>query len=208
MRSSAGIRLPAPELSERAETLDRKLRNVISRLSDTVRTSQLISLNISLLAVRSTQNLDANNAAIQVVAQEIQRLNLESDGSIAELHTILARVHLLTQTINRAGRQRMLSQKVMKLFLVQQIRGSAEIREEMAGLTKEFETTLQDLLRLELNTPEIHSQLSRAAGSWKSFVAAIGDCDIDAAIPLNEQVLAEVNRCVQFYEALAGTAGQ
>jgi len=187
-----------------AEPLDKKLRNVIARLSDTVRTSQLISLNISLLAVRGAHNLEANNAAIQVVAAEIQRLNGESNANIEELHAVLTRVQTLTRIINTAGRQRMLSQKIMKLFLVQQIKAASGAREEMEALMKEFSNTLAALLGSELNTAEIRAQLSRVHERWKLLASAIHDGDIDSAIPLNEQVLSEMHRGVQLYEALAG----
>jgi len=200
------ICIDRPATEPASEPLDRKLRMVISNISDSIRMSKMIALNISLLAARDANNFEENNAAIQVVAREIQRLSNESDSNVDQLRSVLAGVKLLTRTINLAGRQRMLSQKIMKHFLIQAVRPTSGNSEAMRQLMSEFESALLTLRRCELNTPDIVAQIGRVQERWKTFVVALNNADTDAAIQLNELVLADVQQVVQHYEALAGTA--
>lgn len=187
------------------ETLDQKLRTVITRLSNSARTSKIISINAALLAEQLQQGRAQNTAALSVVAAEIQRLSDESSSGITALHAILEEVKLLTQTINLAGRQRMLSQKIMKLFLLQRVGDSPGTNPELPVLIDAFQQGLDGLKCCELNTPQIAAQLDRIEAVWRSFLAALRSGNIAETSTLNECVLQEMHSAVQGYEELSGT---
>jgi len=187
------------------ETLDQKLRTVIGQLANSARTSKIISINAALLAEQLQQGRAQNTAALSVVAAEIQRLSDESSNGISVLHVILDEVKLLTQTINLAGRQRMLSQKIMKLFLLQRVGGAFDTNAELLQLIESFQQGLDGLKHCELNTPEIAVQLERTEEAWRSFLTALRSTNIATASALNERVLQEMHAAVQRYEELSGT---
>lgn len=187
------------------QTLDRKLLTVIDRLTESARASKIVALNAALLADQIQNGRAQNTHAIKVVAGEIQRLSDESSTGIAALHAILDEVKLLTQTINLAGRQRMLSQRLMKLVLIQRERQAPERAQEIERLTGDFERTLDRLKGCNLNTSAIHAQLERVVATWAAFKSVLRDNDISQAVVLNERVLQEMHAAVQYYEELAGT---
>lgn len=186
------------------ETLDKKLQTVIARLSESARTSKIISMNAAFLADRGVNDRERTSAAIKVVASEIQRLSTASSDGIDELTGILGEVRLLTQTINLAGRQRMISQKVMKLFLIEGTCTDPKAGDERRKLAGEFETALTRLEASQLNTGEIRAQLRKVRELWAAFGKALQTRDVTVAAELNERVLSEMNAAVLKYEALAG----
>ncbi len=190
------------------ETLDSKLRLVIEQLASSARMSKLISMNAALIAERLQHAAGADTAALKVVAGEIQRLSEESAVGIATLHAVLAQTRQLTQTVNLAGRQRMLSQKIMKLHLLQAgPHATAAQAAELQSLVGSFEQALVALRSSSLNSPEIDALLGRATAAWAAFRTALRGSDLRPAIQLNEALLVELHACVQGYEALAGSAG-
>lgn len=189
------------------ETLDSKLRLVIEQLAGSARMSKLISVNAALVAQRLQHAAGADTSALIVVASEIQRLSDESSAGIATLHAVLAQTRQLTHTVNLAGRQRMLSQKIMKLHLLQAgPHASPAQAAELKSLMASFEQALGSLRESSLNTPEIAAQLDRASAAWARFRAALASRDLPPAIQLNEALLLELHACVQGYESLAGGA--
>lgn len=187
------------------DTLDKKLMAVIDQLADSVRASKIISINAALLADQIQRGRLQTAAGIKAVATEIQRLSDESTTGIDALQRILADVKLLTQTINLAGRQRMLSQRIMKIFLVQRETPSSEQDEELHRLCGEFQGALERLRLCRLNTPQLRAQLARSADAWSAFRGALEAGDVAEAIRLNDRLLYEVHAAVQCYEALAGS---
>jgi hypothetical protein len=187
------------------DTLDSKLRTVIGSLTRSARTSKIISINATLLAEQIQHGRMQDTSALKVVAAQIQRLNDEAASGIASLHAILDEVRLLTQTINLAGRQRMISQKIMKLFLLRRAGSSAETTPDPQLLIDEFETGLGRLRQCSLNTAEITRQLDRTTEAWRAFVAALRTGAVAAAATLNERVLEEMHAAVLGYEELGGT---
>lgn len=186
------------------DTLDKKLMAVIDQLADSVRASKIISINAALLADQIHSGRLQTAAGIKAVAREIQRLSDESTTGIDVLQRILADVKLLTQTINLAGRQRMLSQRIMKLFLEQREAGSSERAQEVQRLCTEFQAALERLKLCRLNTTDINIQLTRGTDAWMAFRAALGTGDVAEAIRLNDRLLQEMHAAVLRYESLAG----
>lgn len=187
------------------ETLDSKLRLVIEQLATSARMSKLISINAALIAERLHHAAGADTSALKVVAGEIQRLSNESATGIATLHAVLAQTRQLTQTINLAGRQRMLSQKIMKLHLLQAgPHASPAQATELQSLIAGFEQAFGALRSSSLNTPEIDALLGGATEAWEQFRGALRASDLRPAIQLNEALLVQLHACVQGYESLAG----
>lgn len=184
--------------------LQAKLRDVIGQLSLTVRTSKLISINAALAAGRGSSVRAEDSAAFRTVAQEIQRLSEQSELGIGELHTVLEAVRVLSQTINLAGRQRMLSQKVMKTHLIARELRQEEFSREEQGVVAEFEAAHARLVASPLNTPEILAGLRETDEVWRRFCAALRRGDLEGAIASNEELLESLHRTVLAYEALAG----
>jgi hypothetical protein len=186
------------------ETLDKKLQAVIERLAESARTSKIISFNAAILAGHGASAHMQTSAAIKVVASEIQRLSVASSDGIEELNGILGEVRLLSQTINLAGRQRMISQKVMKLFLIEGTGTDPKAADERKKWADEFAAALARLVVSRLNTAEIRLQLARVSDLWETFSRALEMRDVASAADLNERVLSEMNAAVMQYEALAG----
>ncbi len=76
--------------------------------------------------------------------------------------------------VNMAGRNRMLSQRVGKLFL---FREWASLDEKIAALTLpsclEFESNLQTLEKIENIPPEVAAQLRVVASQWQKFIRTL-----------------------------------
>lgn len=187
------------------ETLHHKLNHSITHLTELARTSKLISINVALLADQILHDRAGSSAGIKVVALEIQRLSDESREGLENLYLILDEIRLLTQTINLAGRQRMLSQKIMKIHLARRLDPAFYPADEAAKLTADFTRTLEQLGRCPLNNAVIRQCLARGTETWTAYLSAVNRDDLAASIRLNELVLQEMHATVQAYEELAGT---
>ena len=185
-------------------SLETRLRTVIDQLAVTARTSKLISINAALIAGRNRGRHASDSVAFETVAAEIQRLSEESSAGIDELHTVLDTVQILSRTINLAGRQRMLSQKIMKVFLILRERRSSPLRVEQAALIAEFENAQAKLAGSGLNTAQIRETMSNTKSVWARFREALNQSDLEMAITTNEQLLLSLHQTVLLYEDIAG----
>jgi len=112
----------------------------------------------------------------------------------------------MAQTINLAGRQRMLTQKMTKELLF--VANGISIDANKANAKKTFElfkTTLSDLISKAPNA-EIKAQLNVVKGLMETYQPIIvnGDTSTDAlkkAEGLNMKLLKESNKAVQMYTA-------
>jgi len=112
----------------------------------------------------------------------------------------------VADTINRAGKQRMLTQKMTKELLL--IANGIDVdknRESLKKTAELFETTLKDLTT-NCKKDDIKKQLSIVDGIWKEYKPTIDKADIsDEALKkaeeLNMKLLKEMNNAVKMYES-------
>ena len=101
----------------------------------------------------------------------------------------------------------MISQKVMKFFILSQqqngamnIQNQAELRDSI----QQFDDNLFTLIDFPLNTQDISDQLEKVRLLWHHFKSALHTNDYENSMDLNNQVLAEMNNAVLLYVKLAG----
>jgi hypothetical protein len=167
-------------------------------------------LKPSAIGVLSTMNLPLlkeMNRCVKLFEREAANAGLESKPEVAVV-------------INLAGKQRMLTQKMSKEFLL--IALEVDVEQNKLALTETitlFEKPLAGLKdgdeTLELpgtQTPDIRAQLEVVGGLWTTFKPAISkgtaaaapDADAIAAVAAqNVPLLVEMNKAVKLFEGEA-----
>ncbi|MBC9249992.1 hypothetical protein A9179_06845 [Pseudomonas alcaligenes] len=70
--------------------------------------------------------------------------------------------------VNRSGRQRMLSQRIAKLYLALSWQlPMADLQQQLQQATDEFDAAQQSLLVAEQNTPQIREALKKVEAQWR-----------------------------------------
>jgi len=111
--------------------------------------------------------------------------------------------------VNRSGRQRMLSQRIAKLYLALSWRlPDDRLRNDFQTAVKEFDTGLQTLRQALQNTPEINQELERIATQWRFAQAGFSLADDSRYVPTvivttTETLLWKFDALTQRYERLA-----
>ena len=112
----------------------------------------------------------------------------------------------MAETINRAGKQRMLTQKMTKELLLVANGIDVEANKENAKKTGElFENTLKDLID-KCKDDKIKAQLGVVAKLWADykdiiFKADTSDAALKKAEEMNIPLLKNMNKAVKMYEA-------
>jgi CRP-like cAMP-binding protein len=114
--------------------------------------------------------------------------------------------------VNIAGRNRMLSQRIGKLFLFREWGVSvATIRQRMSDSFSEFEANLAELKRSGVAVPELAAQLDEVEALWRKFAGVLHP-DVTyaskerhalAVLAEGERLLRNVDTAVKLYERLA-----
>lgn len=114
--------------------------------------------------------------------------------------------------VNIAGRNRMLSQRIGKLFLILEWGlGDETAQQRLDASRHEFETNLAKLQRSGMTVPELAAQLQEVARQWRKFKAALLPDPAHgsrtrhalAVIAEGERLLRHVETAVKLYERLA-----
>lgn len=112
----------------------------------------------------------------------------------------------LARLVNLAGRQRMLSQRIAKAYLLQAWRvGDAAEEEEMRAAMAQFGAALETLRAARENTRELRTELAAVALQWDwlaSAVAQRGGAYPFVVADASETILARMERVTRLYEGL------
>lgn len=113
--------------------------------------------------------------------------------------------------VNVAGRNRMLSQRIAKLFLLRDWVGEPEgIQGEITAAVEEFERNLQELSQDGRNLPELSAQLQEVGRQWQQFMSTLTPeishtrpgQQIRAVVAEADRLLRHVDTAVKLYERL------
>src|SRR3989338_1450309 len=144
---------------------------------------------------------------------ELRRLVELSDNLLAKSHKA---VLLIEQTsgkpvlrlVNVAGRQRMLSQRVAKLYMCRQAGlNDAALLKELERAKDEFKSALQELKTAPQNTPDIKVALDNADTQWQLFEHSLANPDkpLEVMVAItSEKILNIMDRITAMYENLPG----
>lgn len=115
------------------------------------------------------------------------------------------------RSVNVAGRNRMLSQRIGKFFLFGHwAGGDAAIRPRIEACAAEFEDNLGQLLVSGQKLPELAAQLQEVAGQWRKFRSALSPdlsrpgraAHVRVVIAEGDRLLRHVDTTVKLYERL------
>jgi len=110
--------------------------------------------------------------------------------------------------VNVAGRQRMLSQRMAKFYMLRAWGfDNAEIQAEMEQARNEFKGALTELVAAKENSPDIQRELKEASKQWELFNHGL-DRNKENLVPLiaamsSENLLNKMNQITGMYEMLA-----
>ena len=108
--------------------------------------------------------------------------------------------------LNIAGKQRMLTQQLIKLILVKRFsiykngETATNVSLQITHVKNEFESTLDLLKKDKNNSLEIETQLNLVNEKWTVFIRSIDKAAIETVIEKNGDVLIEMDKAVSLYE--------
>ena len=100
--------------------------------------------------------------------------------------------------INRAGRQRMLTQKLMKLFFIRcyKVPYTGNVDEEIMEVIETFNSTHIMLMGCPEHSEEVRKSITKVQAAWMQFILSINSMNVDHVVELNSTVLVEMDRLV------------
>ena len=156
--------------------------------------------------LESQLNQSANrDSALDVMANGTQ-VHAAADQLVLEMAKLIA--HPLSNTVNIAGRQRMLTQKLLKTYMLLAWGfDTPQVHDEFIAAWNEFELALATLTASAQNTPQLQLQLELANEQWLWTKSAIGLMHDDRFYPdivddAGEKVLAILERVTTLYDQL------
>lgn len=170
------------------------------RFSELVENVAAVWLPIKALTAQpitpaSVSQLDALSDDMLKKSENLTRF-LESSGLVSSLHIL-----------NMSGRQRMISQKIIKLVAMQVLMPDAGRLQALTSLCSDFETALDFLTTVPLSNPAIAGCLTRMRAEWAGMRAVVDSAaaafDPDALLRLSllgERLLTTTEELVGEYE--------
>jgi hypothetical protein len=114
--------------------------------------------------------------------------------------------------VNLSGRQRMLSQRLAKLYLLRSwgIR-TLSVRDDLLRAQREFGEILEALRLAPENSPDIAGELDAVILQWEWFRGALAQGDYDrfqlVVVDASETILRSMDQITDWYEDMARRAG-
>lgn len=112
--------------------------------------------------------------------------------------------------VNVAGRNRMLSQRIVKLYLFREWLDEDGIQRDLDASSKEFRRNLGELRRRGTHRPEVAAQLNEVAARWEKLAAALAadtstgrQHQAQVVLAAGDRLLRHVDTAVKLYERLA-----
>lgn len=108
------------------------------------------------------------------------------------------------ELLNKAGSQRMLTQKLVKLLMMKKFNvGEVEkVDEEIKESISDFEVTLEFLFKFKQKNQAIEEQLKKVEQVWERFLHSVSQEELDKMLEINGEVLIEMEKAVSLYEEL------
>jgi AmiR/NasT family two-component response regulator len=143
-------------------------------------------------------------------AAELGRLDAQAEAVVAQANALVLALEssglaAQVQVINVAGRQRMLSQRMAKLALLQALATDRQAAEALLAQTaSEFEQGLAALAQAPLSSPQIRALLERGDAAWRELRAAVPEAAQPGArmqvAAASEDLLEVFDRLTQAYQ--------
>lgn len=139
--------------------------------------------------------LETNDELLRATNKVVLKLQDASGSSFGRL-------------VNVSGRQRMLSQRLAKFYMLRAWQfDNSEVRSEVEQARNEFKGALAELISAKENSPAIQAELKEASKQWELFNHGLGR-DADNLVPLiaamtSEKLLIKMNEITGMYEMLS-----
>ena len=172
----------APVLrAEAAERIEQNLAQLKQALSRPTFGDLLDATTQAWQALRAALQTAPDAARLGLIDTTAEQLLDAAEGMTAALEAASPLATLAV--LNRAGRQRMLSQRLAKEALLATLCQGAAAQAAADGAVRSieaFEAALVELERAPLSTPGIRAELEQARRDWRTLLAGLGDASTAA----------------------------